>query len=187
MAVRGAHSVAERDGARATAATASIAPGSQAEVPMPRTVPPTAQPLPASKSPQDDAVPLPAVPTPPAPAESAAIMPGTPRLPALLRLLGAKVVANGTSIVIAAEELFPPGADTLRHGGDDKLRQIVQLAGLIHPSATRLAIVDPVDTGLATRRAEALGTWFSAKGLAVRQADVTAGGAVGAVNVLLAR
>ena len=187
VAVRGAHSVAERDGAGANAATASAASGPQADVPMPRTVPPKAQPSPVSTAPQDDAVPLPAVPAAPAPAEGVAIAPGTPRLPALLRLLGAKVVANGTSIVIAAEELFPPGTDTLRHGGDGKLREIVQLAGLIHPSAMRLAIVDPVDTGLATRRAEALGTWFGAKGLAVRQADVTTGGAVGAVNVLLAR
>ncbi len=195
VAVRGAHSVAERAGARANAATASPTPGPLAEAPMPSTVPPKAQPLPVSPAPQDHAVPLPAVPTAPAPpqaavpapAENVAIAPGTPRLPALLRLLGARVVANGTSVVIAAEELFPPGADTLRHGGDAKLRQIVQLAGLIHPSTMRLAIIDPVDTGLATRRAETLGTWFGSKGLAVRQADVTTGGTVGAVNVLLAR
>ena len=173
VGVRGERSRAEREGATTQAAT-------DADVPMPPTVPPKSQPSPMIPSPADDAVAS-------GPAETPLIVAGTSRLPALLRLLDARVVADGTQVAVASDEMFQPGSDALRRGADTKLKQIVQLAGMIRPSATRLAIADPADTDLATRRAEALGAWFAANGLAVRQADVLTGAAAGAVGVLLAR
>jgi len=182
------------------------APPPEAGVPMPPAgaVPPKPQPLPMLPAPPADAaVPLPSAPPPPpaaqpAPAAAAApapgqpeplppIAPGTPLLPSLLRELDAHVVANGTRLTITADSVFKPGSDALQRGGDAKLRQIVQLAALIHPSAARLIVAEPADAALATRRAQALGAWFASKGLAVRQAEVATGAASARVDVLLAR
>jgi hypothetical protein len=191
----------------AVPAGASAETPTEPDVPMPSTTPPQPQPLPmlpsapsetaqpASRPPAAApapsvvaaAEPAPAVVEPPAPAEAPSIAAGTPRLPALLRLLGARVVETGTQIAVPAEEVFQPQSDTMRRGGDGKLRQIVQLAEIIHPTATHLGIADPADTDLATRRARALGAWFIARGLLVRQADVSTGAAASVVDVLLLR
>jgi hypothetical protein len=191
--VRGARSRAVREGVQAASvpALAALPPGAvqptvagdDEGVPLP----PRAAP-PSPGAPTVVATPAaPPSPTAAPPDEPPPIAAGTPRLPALLRALGASVIANGTRVAVAADEVFQPGSDAMRRGGDAKLRAIVQLAALIHPSATRLLVADPLDTGLATRRAQALGSWFGTKGIAVRQADVTAGAPVAAVDVLLAR
>ena len=178
-----------------------VADAAPVTVPMPPDIPPKPRPLPMFPATPADAAPPPAEPVVaiPAPAqepaerptaadtESPAIAAGTPRLPALLRVLGARVVAEGTRVAIPADEVFQPRSDALRHAGDARLRLLVQLAGLIRPSATRLAVADPADAELATRRARALGAWLIANGVPVRQADVTSGAVNGEVQVLLAR
>ena len=167
ITVRGVNSRAERTGNRAPFA-------GEAPVPPP---------------PPDDAlapVPLPdlsatdvAVPTPPATVTA-------PHLSVLLHALGARVIAAGTEVSTSADDLFQPGADALRHGAEPRLREVIALAALIHPSAVRITATDPADDKLAARRARALQAWLNANGLAVQTAGAgTAASA--AMDILLAR
>jgi Protein of unknown function (DUF3060) len=149
LTVRGLHSRANRLAFGLPAPAALVVAGS---------------PPPAAVSLLDDAVPLP----PPVTAATAAAAPlpiiSAPRLPVLVHALGARVVAEGTQVSTPANDLFLTGSDSLRQGAEPRLREVVQLATLIHTSAVRVTTSEPADDALAVRRGARLQAWFVASG-----------------------
>lgn len=176
VSVRGLGSHAERAAGKPAAFAGST-------VPMP----------PASGAAAADPVPLPdplalATPLPGNTAAAPASPPSVsaPRLSVLVHALGARVVAGGTQVSTSADDLFLPGSDTLRHGAEPRLRELVQLSGMVQPSAVRVVASDPSDSELAGRRAHALQAWLTANGVGVKEA-AAGNGSSAAVDILLAR